>query len=203
MNRNKLICINLFVLCFFILLFNAKASTSLPFQSEYIVVVMNNSLVFDALENTKKNGDAIIHILSWPEKGLLQLNSNQTFTYKPKLNICEEVDFFIYRVIHNSGIVDTVEVAVEILCESVTILSGFSPDGDGINDTFTILGSQNYPDNTLAIFNNKGEEVFYTHGYRNDWKGDNAIHTTSDSLYYYVFHDGVDKYYSGYMKINL
>ncbi len=46
-------------------------------------------------------------------------------------------------------------------------LFGFSPDGDGINDFWTINGIENYPDNTVTIYNRWGDIVFKTGGYDN------------------------------------
>jgi gliding motility-associated-like protein len=83
-------------------------------------------------------------------------------------------------------------------------MNGFSPDGDGQNDTFTILGVQNYPDNSLLIFNKWGEQVFEQTNYKNDWNGgktEGENLSSEDSVYYYVFKDGKGKSYSGYLQI--
>ncbi|GAA4237345.1 hypothetical protein GCM10022291_23930 [Postechiella marina] len=44
---------------------------------------------------------------------------------------------------------------------------GFSPDGDGINDFWTIDGMENHPDNMVTIYNRWGDMVFQTQGYNN------------------------------------
>jgi gliding motility-associated-like protein/uncharacterized repeat protein (TIGR01451 family) len=51
------------------------------------------------------------------------------------------------------------------------IPNGFSPNGDGINDTFVIRGIGNYPDNEFVIFNRWGNKVFEANPYQNTWNG--------------------------------
>ena len=51
------------------------------------------------------------------------------------------------------------------------IPEGFSPNGDGINDVFVIRGIENYPDNTIIIFNRWGNKVFEASPYQNIWNG--------------------------------
>lgn len=40
-----------------------------------------------------------------------------------------------------------------------------TPNGDGLNDVFVISGIQNYPRNTVRIYNRWGVEVYGTEGY--------------------------------------
>jgi len=57
----------------------------------------------------------------------------------------------------------------------IGIPDGFSPNGDGLNETFIIEGLDAYPGNTIYIFNRWGNKVFSASPYHNDWDG------TSDS----------------------
>ncbi len=51
------------------------------------------------------------------------------------------------------------------------IPNAFSPDGDGVNDTWEIAGIENAVGYKLIIFNRWGIKVFETNNYKNDWAG--------------------------------
>ena len=83
----------------------------------------------------------------------------------------------------------------------LTIYNEFSPDGDGINETFVIDCIEQYPNNTLEVYNRWGNIVYSTKKYLNDWDGTSngrAVINQSDKLpvgtYYYVLDlgDGSD-----------
>lgn len=51
--------------------------------------------------------------------------------------------------------------------------TGYSPNGDGANDTFFIRGLDAYPANTFVVLNRWGNVVYDRLNYRNDWSGEN------------------------------
>ncbi|WP_103865504.1 BspA family leucine-rich repeat surface protein [Aquimarina sp. I32.4] len=57
-----------------------------------------------------------------------------------------------------------------ILVVEDTTKYGFSPDGDGINEFWEIDGIENYPENTVSIYNRWGDMVFKIKGYNNTSK---------------------------------
>ncbi|PRZ22004.1 DUF7507 domain-containing protein [Flavobacterium granuli] len=64
----------------------------------------------------------------------------------------------------------TVEKASVLGCESIVVHNAFSPNGDGINETFIIDGIGDttcYPENTVEIYNRWGVLVFETTNYNN------------------------------------
>lgn len=60
----------------------------------------------------------------------------------------------------NNGFIVIADVDDEIV-----VYTGISPNGDGINDQFRIVGLDNFPNNTLQIFNRWGVKIFEEDGY--------------------------------------
>ncbi len=87
-------------------------------------------------------------------------------------------------------------VVVNVTCDSLFIPTGFSPNGDGVNDYFVISDVARYPDAVLKIFNRWGDVVYEKDHYDNSWNG----FSNSDRIkigqvlpngtYYYVFVPG-------------
>ena len=170
--------------------------------TDQIFVVRNHATIFE-VPRAETGALRIIDILEAPQFGTLTINPDQTLTFLPLRDVCATQDHFRYTV-DRAGSLETVETTVDILCEALTIISNFSPDGDGENDTFTILGIQNYPGSKLTIFNGAGLEVYAATDYANDWQGtDRDGHPLEGdgTVYYYVLHDGGTRNYSGILTI--
>ncbi len=59
------------------------------------------------------------------------------------------------------------EDKITVIIEDIRIVQGFSPDNDGVNDTWIIRGIEKYPGNSVAIYNRWGNLVYAQHGYDN------------------------------------
>jgi gliding motility-associated-like protein len=57
--------------------------------------------------------------------------------------------------------------------ETLELPNGFTPNGDGKNDYFFVKGLDDYPDNSIVVYNRWGNQVWEKSGYRNDWDGVN------------------------------
>ncbi|MEN8825542.1 MAG: gliding motility-associated C-terminal domain-containing protein, partial [Wenyingzhuangia sp.] len=81
----------------------------------------------------------------------------------------------------------------------IIIPSGFSPDGDGVNDTWEIQGLNGTISYRLSVFNRWETKVFETTQYANDWTGTSNVsafissgNNLPEGTYFYLleFDDG-------------
>lgn len=97
------------------------------------------------------------------------------------------------------------------------IFNGITPNGDGFNDFFRILGIENYPNNNVKIFNRWGVKVYETDGYG---QGNNLFYGISEGratlqqdrelpsgTYFYILtftgtENPGEESYTGYLYIN-
>jgi gliding motility-associated-like protein len=64
--------------------------------------------------------------------------------------------------------------------------NAFTPNGDGINDTWDIKYLTTYPNNTVNIFNRYGQKVFSSVGYAVPWDGTFNGAALPSGTYYYI-----------------
>ncbi len=125
--------------------------------------------LIDFLANDSFDLADTISIISSPSSGILSLDSLGNYSYIPDEGSCGN-DNFTYQICNLVGCVQaTVSIYVE--CESVFVYNGFSPNGDDVNDFFTIRGIEGYPAHKVRVFNRWGNLVFEGENYQNDWGG--------------------------------
>jgi len=80
---------------------------------------------------------------------------------------------------------DTVAIAEEN-CTISKIPNTFTPNGDGINDSWNINGLQAYPQCSVFIYSRWGQLVFKSTGYSKPWDGRENGKELPAGTYYYV-----------------
>ncbi|MGI8892221.1 MAG: gliding motility-associated C-terminal domain-containing protein, partial [Bacteroidia bacterium] len=97
----------------------------------------------------------------------------------------------------------TVYLKTELECDSLAMPTAFSPNGDGHNDVFEVLGLLRHPDNQLVIFNRWGNEVFQKNNYVNDWRGTNKSgDQLPDGTYFVILKvNDLNRVLKGYVDI--
>ena len=71
---------------------------------------------------------------------------------------------------------------------AIRIPNAFTPNGDGRDDTWQIEFIEQYPDNTVTVFNRWGSKIFSAENYSraNEWRGDINGQPAPVGTYYYV-----------------
>ncbi len=100
-----------------------------------------------------------------PYNGTASVDYNDfTINYRPK-NGFSGTDNFEYQVCDTSKNCDVASVYVLVSDFRFFIPDAFSPNGDGINDYFEIVGIEMYEGNSIEIFNRWGNRVYRADNY--------------------------------------
>ncbi len=103
--------------------------------------------------------------------------------------------------IYNCTVTDTFTVKVTNI-ECIHIYNVFTPNGDGVNDTWDIDNIYLYPDVEVNVFNQWGNKVFSSTGYKEPWDGTYNGKPLPAATYYYTLDlKNGDAPYSGSVTI--
>ena len=159
--------------------------------------MISNVINNDSLSNYGLKG---VSIITQGRNGTADINpTDNSIIYTPDPEFCG-IDQITYQVCNAYGC-DTAGVKIRIICNDIKVYSGFSPNGDGVNDFLVIDGLDKYPKHKLEVYNRWGNLVLNTKNYKNDWGGTWTDKRLPDGTYFYVIDDGEGHYYSGYIQI--
>ena len=119
------------------------------------------------------------------------------------ISFLENVDAItgLYDGLYNtgSGGIGSIEVQLIDGCGSITFstitvevcelefYNVFTPNSDGDNDTFEIMGLQGYPGSKLSVYDRWGVQVYYNSNFTGAWRGiNNQNAPLPDGTYYYT-----------------
>ncbi|MCD6017052.1 MAG: hypothetical protein K0S53_173 [Bacteroidetes bacterium] len=128
-----------------------------------------------------------------PAQNCTSVDSLSPGTYSITVKAVNAANAVIDSVFFSYTVVANVEPCL------ITVYNGFTPDGDGINDTWIIENIENYPTNSVSIFNRWGTKVWNTSNYDNgqnrwDGKNNNGAELTSGTYFYVIeIENGVKK----------
>ncbi|MEZ4931212.1 MAG: gliding motility-associated C-terminal domain-containing protein [Saprospiraceae bacterium] len=164
-------------------------------------------IVGEVLLNDHINNDIIsVEVIVPPNHGTVVVNSDNTITYFPDEGYCndgedEPLDLFTYEVCTPFECESTI-VTVQVKCDGLIVYNGFSPNGDGVNDTFKIDGLHAYENHKLMVFNRWGNKVFQSENYQNDWDGFWDSKRLPCGTYFYLIElNNGETWLSGYLQI--
>ncbi|MEL7020001.1 MAG: gliding motility-associated C-terminal domain-containing protein, partial [Bacteroidota bacterium] len=139
------------------------------------------------------NANISVGVLSSTFNGQLENNQDGTFTYTPAQG-SRGFDQFVYQVCYtdckDNCEIANVSIETKFAPDECVPFNIISPNGDGQNDEFVIScvdNTANFPNNSLVILNQWGDEVFRAAPYRNNWSGTYNGSSLPDGTYYYIF----------------
>ena len=115
----------------------------------------------------------------------------------------KEMQYIVYGITFDQCLTsDTIVVSTAL---DIVIYSGFTPNGDNVNDVWIIENAEQYPDLVVQIYNRWGEKVFESNGYNSQNAWDGTFYKNGKDLpigtYYYIIDDGINKPVSGPVTI--
>ncbi|PKQ68605.1 Ig-like domain-containing protein [Raineya orbicola] len=139
-------------------------------------------------------------------QGTIKIEPNGTFTYTPAYAFAG-TDCFEYTLCDMQNACSKANVCIVVNgSDRIFIPEAFSPNGDGLYDSFKIEGIEGKKV-SVKIYNRWGNLVYQNENYRNDWNGTaniglHAGENLPDGTYFYVidFNDG-SKSVSNYLVI--
>lgn len=149
-----------------------------------------NVIKQDVTCNSQDLGNAEVNVIS----------TNPPYTYlwsnNDTINSIDNLTVGNYSVLITDGLGNDTTVSIQILlriCEMAPELV-FTPNNDGINDSWSIQNSQYFPESKVMVFNRLGQIVFQQNGLYQDWDGKDLFgFPVPDASYYYiVYHDKKD-----------
>jgi gliding motility-associated-like protein len=156
---------------------NATPSVSLP--AEY--TVLEGGQVTLTPTSAISNGSITY---KWtPAAGLSQDNVASPIA-SPTTNTS-----YTLTVTSDKGCSATAQVLVSVL-KAPVVPNTFTPNGDGINDTWEIKYLSSYPNCTIEIFNRYGEKIYFSNGYPIAWDGRYKGADVPVGTYYYIISPG-------------
>ena len=116
-----------------------------------------------------------------PSTGLSEISGPETTAF-----VTGEIIYYLFaETVQGCTEYDSIHIKIVF---PVSPVSGFTPNGDGVNDYFDILHAEDYPNMEVEVFNRAGQRIFYSRGYSTDrhWDGRFNGRELPVGTYYFV-----------------
>jgi gliding motility-associated-like protein len=162
------------------------------------------SITIDIHANDIQGGSPIVvstvMIVGQPTNGNATVVNGSVILYTPNKGFSGN-DTFTYKVQDEKGNWSNVAiVTVTVSPNKLVIPNAFSPNGDGVNDSFEIRGLGNFDLAKFEVYNRWGNQVYRNENYQNDW----TAFGLNDGTYYYLLYltvGGKTSRYDGWILI--
>lgn len=149
------------------------------------VVVSGVPIQINVLENDNPGSSPIVvtsvRITQYPKNGTVKVNADGSVTYVSHEGYVGD-DSFVYEITDENGLKATAIVSLKVIPRPLQIPNVFTPNGDGKNDVFEIVGLEGFEKVNVKVFNRWGNEVYSNGNYKNNWDGSNL----NEGTYYYL-----------------
>jgi len=128
------------------------------------------------------------------------INLNSDTIKDPTVTLTQDMTYTL-KVTDVRGCVSEDQVLVKVVLP-ISAPNTFTPNGDGINDTWVIPDLNRYPGVTVDIFTRYGLKVYHSEGYGIPWDGTANGQQLPVGVYYYVINTRYkDERVAGYITI--
>ncbi len=171
-------------------------TTALNANIDSLTIVNTDIIGINVLANdTYPTGcTPMVVIVSSPSEGFVSVSNDGIINYEPQPGFTGEVSF-TYQICCGADC-DLTTVSLKVAgdkpCEGLRIPTGFSPNGDGVNERFTVDDLDKcFSDHQVSfkIFNRFGEAVYNNDEYRNTeaWNGESIQGDyVAEGTYFYI-----------------
>ncbi|MDB5130931.1 MAG: hypothetical protein JWR02_680 [Mucilaginibacter sp.] len=128
------------------------------------------------------------------------ININNDTLANPVITESQDI-MYTLKVTDVRGCVTEDQVLIKVLKE-IAAPNTFTPNGDGINDTWNIPDLDKYPAVTVDIFTRYGQKIYHSEGYGVPWDGTSNGAQLPIGVYYYLISTKFkDEKVGGYVTI--
>lgn len=122
-----------------------------------------------------ENNDEVAQLIYPPALGTTALTSSLVGKYPITVGGAYSPN---YNIAYVAGILT--------ITPDIVIPTAFTPNGDGVNDTWVIQKIGDYPNCTVQVFNRYGALVYHSIGYGTPWDGNYGGARLPVGTYYYI-----------------
>jgi len=148
------------------------------------------------------SNESIVSNYQWQVNDLNATNGNSKTFDTNQLKNNDEVTCIVTSTEACSTPVVSAPIKIMVQLLNVSIPNTSTPNGDGVNDFWSIPPLSNYPNCSVKIYTRYGQLVYDTKGYGNPWDGTYKGKQLPVSTYYYIIKlDNKKTPFSGYVTI--
>jgi gliding motility-associated-like protein len=100
------------------------------------------------------------------------------------------------------GCTASADILAKVIKGNIVVPNTFTPNGDGINDTWNIKNLDSFASSEISVFNRWGQKVYYSKGYPKPWNGTyNGKKLPASAYYYLIVINDINTKQSGWVTI--